>query len=172
QPSPSQPTSRHASRSLLPQLQPQPQQTCGRSASPDRRSSNQNQLHNHDNNRDAHSSRHRCEAEDRERLFAQNHQIYLLIRQLSDDFQDFRNEMWQRNIQGTQGIQGKDFLAKVWNEVYISIVKCLFLRIIYPTQDKIKESLKDYLNEKFPEFMANLSANDFANWFHGVWCSQ
>ncbi|CAG8829467.1 17468_t:CDS:2, partial [Racocetra persica] len=89
--------------------------------------------------------------------------------QLSDDFQDLRNEIWQRNIQDTQGIQGEDFSAK---EVYISVVKHLFPRVIYPTQDEIKESLKDYLNEKFPEFVANLSANDFANRFHGVWCSQ
>ncbi|CAG8811070.1 20832_t:CDS:1, partial [Racocetra persica] len=51
-------------------------------------------------------------------------------------------------------------------EVYISIVKCLFPPVIYPTQDEIKEFLKDYLNEKFSEFMANLNANDFANWFH------
>ncbi|CAG8816387.1 9120_t:CDS:1, partial [Racocetra persica] len=57
-------------------------------------------------------------------------------------------------------------------EVYISVVKCLFSHVIYPTQDKIKESLKDYLNKKFPKFMANLSTNDFANQFHGVWCSQ
>ncbi|CAG8824938.1 11356_t:CDS:1, partial [Racocetra persica] len=42
-------------------------------------------------------------------------------------------------------------------EVYISIVKHLFPCVIYPTQDEIKESLKDYMNEKFPEFMANLS---------------
>ncbi|CAG8822954.1 5252_t:CDS:2, partial [Racocetra persica] len=74
-----------------------------------------------------------------------------------------RNEMQQRNVQGTQGIQGEDLSAK---EVYISVVKRLFLRIIYSTQDEIKESLKDYLNEKFTEFVANLSANDFANQFH------
>ncbi|CAG8827254.1 13509_t:CDS:2, partial [Racocetra persica] len=121
------------------------------------------------------SSRRRREAEDRERLFAQNRQIYLLIRQLSDDFQDLRNEMRQRNIQGTQGIQGEDLSAKVWDisiEIYISIVKHLFPRVIYPTQDEIKESLKNYLNEKFSKFIANISANDFANWFHSVWCSQ
>ncbi|CAG8650266.1 5437_t:CDS:2, partial [Paraglomus occultum] len=57
-------------------------------------------------------------------------------------------------------------------EVYISVVKCLFLHVIYPTQDEIKESLKDYLNKKFPEFMVNLSANDFANRFYGMWCTQ
>ncbi|CAG8802242.1 10533_t:CDS:2, partial [Racocetra persica] len=83
---------------------------------------------------------------------------------LNDDFQDLRNEIWHRNVQGTQGIQGEDLSPK---EVYISIVKRLFSCVIYPTQDEIKESLKDYLNEKFPEFIANLSANDFANWFHG-----
>ncbi|CAG8851954.1 27959_t:CDS:2, partial [Racocetra persica] len=66
---------------------------------------------------------------------------------LSDDFQDLRNEMRQRNVQGTQGIQGEDLSAKVWNEVYISVVKRLFPCVIYPTQDEIKESLKDYLNE-------------------------
>ncbi|CAG8833048.1 232_t:CDS:2, partial [Racocetra persica] len=82
--------------------------------------------------------------------------------------------MWYKNIQGTQGIQDEDLSPKMWDEVYISVVKCLFLCVIYPTQDEIKESLKDYLNEKFPEFMAipefmaNLSANDFANQFHGV----
>ncbi|CAG8829971.1 7033_t:CDS:2, partial [Racocetra persica] len=118
------------------------------------------------------SSRCRREAEDREYLFALNRQIYLLIRQLSDNFQDLRNEIRQRNVQGTQGIQGKDLSAKVWDEVYISIVKRLFSRVIYLTQDEIKESLKDYLNEKFPKFVANLSANDFANRFYGVWCSQ
>jgi hypothetical protein len=64
------------------------------------------------------------------------------------------------------------FVFTFSQEVYISVVKRLFPRVIYPTQDEIKESLKDYLNEKFPEFMANLSANDFANRFHGVWCSQ
>ncbi|CAG8826367.1 30453_t:CDS:2, partial [Racocetra persica] len=98
--------------------------------------------------------------------------------QLSDNFQDLRNEMWQRNVQGTQGIQGEDLSAKVWNVSIVEsknnlgVVKCLFSRVIYPTQDEIKESLKDYLNEKFTEFVANLSANDFANQFHGVWCSQ
>ncbi|CAG8771946.1 29020_t:CDS:2, partial [Racocetra persica] len=74
-----------------------------------------------------------------------------------------RNEMQHKNVQGTQGIQGEDLLPK---EVYISVVKCLFPHVIYPTQDEIKESLKDYLNKKFTEFMANLSANDFANRFH------
>ncbi|CAG8733774.1 19067_t:CDS:2, partial [Racocetra persica] len=128
-------------------------QTRGRLASPNRQSSNQNYSHNLD-------------TEDREHLFAQNCQIYLLIRQLSDDFQDLRNEIRYRNVQGTQGIQGEDLLPKVWDKVYISIVKCLFPCVIYPTQDEIKESLKDYLNEKFSEFMVNLSANDFANWFY------
>ncbi|CAG8823775.1 2718_t:CDS:2, partial [Racocetra persica] len=66
------------------------------------------------------SSRCHRKAEDRERLFAQNRQIYLLIRQLSDNFQDLRNEMRQRNVQSTQGIQGEDLLAKVWD---ISIVE-------------------------------------------------
>ncbi|CAG8571203.1 3214_t:CDS:2, partial [Racocetra persica] len=40
--------------------------------------------------------------------------------QLSNDFQDLGNEMQQRNVQGTQGIQGEDLSAKVWD---ISIVE-------------------------------------------------
>ncbi|CAG8788767.1 25311_t:CDS:2, partial [Racocetra persica] len=87
----------------------------------------------------------------------------------------FRQPSPSQPTSRTQGIQGEDLSAKVWDisiEVYISVVKYLFPRVIYSTQDEIKESLKDYLNEKFPEFVANLSANDFANWFYGVWCSQ
>ena len=59
-----------------------------------------------------------------------------------------------------------------FQDVYISVAKRLFPQVIYPTQDELKESLKDHLNERFPDFMGTLSAHEFTNRFHGVWCSQ
>ena len=45
-------------------------------------------------------------------------------------------------------------------------MKSLFPGDLYPNQDTLKEALRNYMEEKYPDFMANLSPNAFINRFH------
>jgi hypothetical protein len=46
------------------------------------------------------------------------------------------------------------------------VVKSLFPGDLYPNQETLKEALRNHLEEKYPDFMANLSPNAFINKFH------
>ena len=57
----------------------------------------------------------------------------------------------------------------------ILLIECvwqwLFPVIIYLAQEQLKDTLKTYLSEKHPDYMANLLSNDFVNNFHEKWMS-
>jgi len=42
---------------------------------------------------------------------------------------------------------------------------------LYPSQEMLRVALRDYMEEKYPDYMANLSAGDFINKFHEEWAS-
>ena len=55
--------------------------------------------------------------------------------------------------------------------IYNGVVKQLFLNHVYPNQSVLKEALKNYLEEKLPDFMRSMSSSQYTNRFHGEWCS-
>ncbi|CAG8725372.1 18650_t:CDS:1, partial [Racocetra persica] len=57
-------------------------------------------------------------------------------------------------------------------DMYTNVVKCLFPQDVYPSQSTLKESLKDYLEKMYPDFMSNISTNEFTNRFHTEWSSS
>ncbi|RIB06507.1 hypothetical protein C2G38_2046736 [Gigaspora rosea] len=61
-------------------------------------------------------------------------------------------------------------VVNLMQDIYTNVVKCLFAQNLYLSQQIIKESLKDYLDNKYPEF--NISTNEFTNRFHMEWLSR
>ncbi|RIB27591.1 hypothetical protein C2G38_2029227 [Gigaspora rosea] len=57
-------------------------------------------------------------------------------------------------------------------DVFTNVVKQLFPQHVYPSQSTLKEILKSYLEEAYPEFMSDMSPNEFTNHFHSEWCSS
>ncbi|CAG8853094.1 5605_t:CDS:2, partial [Gigaspora margarita] len=133
-----------------------------RSQSPSRgqRSSNQNQLcesyvQDEPNNRHQINNYRR---QVNELLFKQNRQLYLLVRKLGDDIQEIKDE-----LKHLRGDPEKDLSAKVLNDVYTNVIKRLFPNHLYPSQRELKETIKEYMNENFPEFVRNISEVEFTN---------
>ncbi|RIB17040.1 hypothetical protein C2G38_2038086 [Gigaspora rosea] len=56
--------------------------------------------------------------------------------------------------------------------VFTNMVKQLFPQHVYPSQSTLKETLKSYLEEAYPEFMSDMSPNEFTNHFYSKWCSS
>ncbi|CAG8705658.1 3509_t:CDS:2, partial [Ambispora leptoticha] len=82
------------------------------------------------------------------KLFIQNKQLYHLVRKMSDDIREIKDKLRHQ-----RGQQKKDFSAKVLDDIYTGVVKRLFPFHVYPTQTILKDTLKDYLNNNFHEFM-------------------
>ncbi|RIB15273.1 hypothetical protein C2G38_2039516 [Gigaspora rosea] len=84
-----------------------------------------------------------------ELLFKQNRQLYLLVCKLGDDIWEIKNEL--KHLRRT-------------------------LRRIFPrrfwTQRELKETMKEYMNKNFPEFVRNIGEVEFTNRFHNTWCAQ
>ncbi|CAG8664644.1 8012_t:CDS:2, partial [Racocetra persica] len=90
--------------------------------------------------------------------------LYLLIRELRDDVREVKAKLrWQRSE------QSNELSSQVLDDVYTNIVKHLFPQDVYSSQSTFKESLKDYFEKMYPEFMSNISTNEFTNRFHAEW---
>ncbi|CAG8850444.1 6087_t:CDS:2, partial [Gigaspora margarita] len=99
-----------------------------------------------------------------ELLFKQNRQLYLLVRKLGDDIREIKDE-----LKYLRRDPKKDLSAK---NVYTNIIKRLFPNHLYPSQRELKETIKEYMNENFPEFVKNIGEVEFTNRFHNTWCAQ
>ncbi|CAG8836748.1 40564_t:CDS:2, partial [Gigaspora margarita] len=113
-----------------------PERRRSRSSSRGRRSSNQNQPR---------------ESYVDELLFKQNRQLYLLVRKLGDDIQKIKDE-----LKHLRRDPEKDLFMKVLDDMYTNVVKRLFPNHLYPSQRELKETIKEYMNKNFPEFVRNI----------------
>ncbi|CAG8771678.1 7507_t:CDS:2, partial [Ambispora leptoticha] len=93
-----------------------------------------------------------------ERLFAQNRALYILIQDLHNNVREIKTELNRQQRDSNNDLSSQD--------VYLNVVKRLFPKQIYPSQSTLKEALKDYLSEIYPEYMSEISANEYTNCFH------
>ncbi|CAG8804253.1 7992_t:CDS:2, partial [Gigaspora rosea] len=49
------------------------------------------------------------------------------------------------------------------NDVYTNVIKRLFPNHVYPSQRELKETMKEYMNKNFPEFVRNIGEVEFTN---------
>ncbi|RIB22670.1 hypothetical protein C2G38_2243161 [Gigaspora rosea] len=94
-------------------------------------------------------------------------QLYLLVHKLGDDIWEIKDE-----LKHLRGDPEKNLSAKVFDNVYTNVVKRLFPNHIYPSQCELKETMKEYMNKNFPEFVRNIGEVEFTNRFHNTWCAQ
>ncbi|CAG8685084.1 4912_t:CDS:2, partial [Ambispora leptoticha] len=85
-----------------------------------------------------------------------SHAIVIVMAEVKQQRRDTENELSQ----------------KVLDEAFTGVAKCLFPSHVYPTQAVVKETFKAYMEEIFPDFMSNISSNNFTNHYHSNWLSQ
>ncbi|CAG8853556.1 10261_t:CDS:2, partial [Gigaspora margarita] len=73
------------------------------------------------------------------------------LRKLGNNIQEIKDE-----LKHLRGDPEKDLSTKVLDDVYTNFVKCLFPNHLYPCQRELKETIKEYMNENFPEFVRNI----------------
>ncbi|CAG8852608.1 42955_t:CDS:2, partial [Gigaspora margarita] len=130
----------HTSRSIECDRSFSPERRRSQSLSCSQRSSNQNQL---------------CESYVDELLFKQNRQLYLLVHKLGNDIREIKDE-----LKHLRGDPKKDLSAK---DMYTNVIKRLFPNHLYPSQCELKKTIKEYMNENFPEFVRNIGEVEFTN---------
>ncbi|RIB14638.1 hypothetical protein C2G38_2040018 [Gigaspora rosea] len=104
---------------------------------------------------------------DIEQIYAQNQYLYHLIKKINEDIKEMKAEVKRQRKE-----KESDLSSQVLDDVFTNVVKQLFPQHVYFSQSILKETLKSYLEEAYPEFMSNMSPNEFTNCFHSEWYSS
>ncbi|CAG8788951.1 25993_t:CDS:2, partial [Gigaspora rosea] len=80
------------------------------------------------------------------------------IHKLGNDIRKIKNE-----LKHLREDPKKDLSTKVLDDMYTNIIKRLFPNHLYPSQRELKETIKEYINENFTEFVRNIGEVEFTN---------